>query len=678
MDRAHRGLRAAAAALAGLLACPPASVTPAEPAAAAPASDLVRRHLLAGVDDAAARRNAAWQAIDHVADVAPRQAALVRSFREAIGGFPDRVPLDPQVTGRLERPGLSVERVVFTSQPGVFVTAALFLPDPRRHAGPWPAVLVACGHADAGKAHEPYQRSAALLATHGIAALLFDPIGQGERRQFVTPKGTSACGGCVGEHNATGSLLVPLGRNLASWMIWDAVRGLDYLASRPDIRGDRLGCMGNSGGGTQTAYVMALDDRVAAAAVSCYLTSLLGRMPRTIGPQDAEQNIFGQLAFGMDHADYLFMRAPRPTLVCAATRDFFDIGDTREAVSETRRIYDLFGAGERLALAETDAEHGFSRPLREAACRFMLRWLAARDQPVAEPADLPVLSPGDFTCTPAGSVFALPAARTFADLAAEESRSLAAARRARGALPAHALGERARARSGMRPAPAAAPRRVTVVEERTTAVGRRARLAIETDAGIVLPADLWTPASGSGGPQDVIYVDGKGRTAAEEAIRALVADGRRVLAVDLRGMGETAPAPQRYFDITRHGVDGQDSFLAYLLGRSLVGMRADDLVACAGWLAAGGTTGVGDAGGRRPVEVVAVGLAVIPALHAAAVHPELFAATRLVGPPRSWSSHVEQGPLAADPLPLSSLVHGALADYDLPDLIELVGAEVRR
>ncbi|MFM8890741.1 MAG: metalloendopeptidase, partial [Planctomycetia bacterium] len=523
-----------------------------------------------------------------------------------------------------------------------------------------------------------YQRSAALLATHGIAALLFDPIGQGERRQFLTPKGTSACGGCVGEHNATGSLLVPLGRNLASWMIWDAMRGLDYLASRPDIRADRLGCMGNSGGGTQTAYVMALDERVAAAAVSCYLTSLSGRLPRTIGPQDAEQNVFGQLAFGMDHADYLFMRTPRPTLVCAATRDFFDIGDTRQAVAEARRIYDLFGAGERLALAETDAEHGFSQPLREAACRFMLRWLAARDEPVAEPADLPVLAPGDLTCTPTGSVFALPAARTFAELAADASRTLSAARLARGPLPAGALRERSRMQSGMRPPSGAArPRRVTVVEERAEGAGRRARLEIETDVGIVLPADLWTPAS-LGRRRDVILVDGKGRTAAEEAIGALVAEGRRVLAVDLCGMGQTAPAPQRYFDVARHGVDGQDSFLAYLLGRSLVGMRADDLAACAGWLAAGGTSGAGDAADRRPVELVAVGLAVIPALHAAAVHPELFAATRLDDPPRSWSSHVERGPLAADPLPLSCLVHGALVDYDLPDLIELVGAEVRR
>ena len=143
MERARRGCRAATAALVFLLAWPPASVISAEPTARAPASDLVRRHLLTAVDDAAAQRTVAWEALVHEADVPPRQAALVRSFRDAVGSFPNRVPLDPQVTGRIEKAGFSVERVVFTSQPGVFVTAALFLPDGRLHQGAPDAALLA-------------------------------------------------------------------------------------------------------------------------------------------------------------------------------------------------------------------------------------------------------------------------------------------------------------------------------------------------------------------------------------------------------------------------------------------------------------------------------------------------------------------------------------------------------
>lgn len=635
-------------------------------------ADLVRDHLLAELDAAAAVHRRAWKSIATPADVAARQQRLRRDFLDAIGPLPDRVPLLPQVTGRVEKPDYAVEKVIFTSQPGIYVTAALFLPDEREFPMPWPAVLVACGHADIGKAYDAYQRAAALLATHGIAALLFDPIGQGERRQFCDVRGKSTCGGCLGEHNAVGSACIPLGRNLAAWMIHDGIRGLDYLASRPDIRGERLGCMGNSGGGTQTSYIAALDDRVAAAAISCYVTSLYGKLLRTIGPQDAEQNIFGQLAFGMDHADYLLLRAPRPTLVCAATRDFFDIGDTRQAAADAQRIYGLSGDAERLALAETDAEHGFSQPLREAACRFMLRWLADRNEDVIEPPTLAVLTPAEIACTPTGSVLALPEARTFADLAVDDSRRLTAARQARGPLAAAALREVARIRSGMRSTEASVAN-VAIEDARTENGVRIERLAIETDRGIVLPAELWTPGAGhdTTGLRDVLSIDGNGRAAAVEAIRGLVAAGRRVLAVDLRGMGETAPPPQKYFDVARHGTNGQDAYLAYLLGRSLVGMQADDIVACGRWLASRGAK-AGANGEPREVDLVAAGFAVIPAVHAAAVQPRLFATTRLEDIPRSWASYVEDGPLAPRPLPLASLIHGALKDYDLPDLVELV------
>lgn len=639
-------------------------------------SAMVRASLIAEVDVAADNYRREWASVATPAALTTRQERLKTAFRAAIGPFPDRVSLEPQSTGRIEKPGYIVEKIVYTSQPGVFVTAALFLPEATRFPAPWPGVLVACGHADVGKAYDGYQRAAALLATHGIAALLFDPVGQGERRQFVDAAGKSTCGGCIGEHNAVGAACIPLGRNLASWMIWDGMRGLDYLASRADIRADRLGCMGNSGGGTQTAYIMALDDRVAAAAVSCYTASLFGTLLRTLGPQDAEQNIFGQLAFGMDHADYLLMRAPRPTLVCAATRDFFDIADTRRAVDAARRGFELFEAGDRLAIAEADAEHGFSQPLREAACRFMLRWLADREEPVAEPATLEVLTAAEITCTSTGSVLDLPGGRTLSDLAADEYQRLTAARLARGPLDAAVLRSRALARSGMRsphePAPTA---RATVAQVETPPGIRIDRLSIETEPGIRLPADLWTPAAGTqderpDGLPEVLFVSALGRGPHEEAIRRLVAAGRRVLAVDLRGMGQTAPGPQNYFNVRRHGVNGQDAYLAYLLGRSLVGMQADDIVACGRWLAATRPpTRPADAAG---VELIAIGLAVIPAVHAAAVHPELFPRVGLENVPRSWSSYVEGGPFVPEPLPLASLLHGVLHDYDLPDLIDLV------
>ena len=112
------------------------------------------------------------------------------------------------------------------------------------------------------------------------------------------------------EHTMAGIGALLVGRQLASYRIWDGLRALDYLASRPEVDPARLGCTGNSGGGTMTAYLMALDDRIAVAAPSCFITSL-ERLFATIGPQDAEQNITGQVAAGMEHADLRDPARPR-------------------------------------------------------------------------------------------------------------------------------------------------------------------------------------------------------------------------------------------------------------------------------------------------------------------------------------------------------------------------------
>ena len=171
-------------------------------------------------------------------------------------------------------------------------------------------MLVPCGHSANGKASETYQRICILLAKNGMAALCYDPIGQGERIQRLDAAGKPAIReGSTTEHTMAGIGALLVGRQVASYRIWDGFRALDYLASRPEIDPARLGCTGNSGGGTMTAYLMALDDRIAVAAPSCYITSL-ERLFATIGPQDAEQNITGQVAAGMDHADYVTMRAP--------------------------------------------------------------------------------------------------------------------------------------------------------------------------------------------------------------------------------------------------------------------------------------------------------------------------------------------------------------------------------
>src|SRR5579864_591793 len=328
-------------------------------------------------------RRKAVEAIDGHEALRRRQEDLRAKFLAALGAFPERTPLNARVVGQNRCDGYRVERVLFESRPGHHVTGVLYLPESE---SPYPGVLVPCGHNANGKASEPYQRISILLAKNGLAAFCYDPIGQGERVQLLDAHGKPALPGSTTEHTMAGIGAMLVGRQLAHYRIWDGLRALDYLASRPEIDPKRLGCTGNSGGGTMTAYLMALDDRIAAAAPSCYITSL-ERLFATIGPQDAEQNITGQVAFGMEHADYVTMRAPKPTLICTATHDFFDIGGAWTSFREAKLLYGLLGHGERVDLFEYNDKHGFSRPRRQAAMRWMRRWLLHKDDAPTEGED---------------------------------------------------------------------------------------------------------------------------------------------------------------------------------------------------------------------------------------------------------------------------------------------------
>ena len=115
-----------------------------------------------------------------------RQEELRGKFLEALGGFPEKTPLNARVVGRERRDGYRVERVIYESRPDHHVTAMLYLPDGEP---PFPGVLVPCGHSANGKAAEPYQRACILLAKNGLAVLCYDPIGQGERVQLLDDDG---------------------------------------------------------------------------------------------------------------------------------------------------------------------------------------------------------------------------------------------------------------------------------------------------------------------------------------------------------------------------------------------------------------------------------------------------------------------------------------------------------
>lgn len=633
-------------------------------------SGMMNRYLLGQVEAAQKQWRDDYEKRKTAEEIAEYQSRLKAKFLDAVGGLPERTPLNSQVVEKLQREGYRVEKVIFESQPKHFVSAALFLPDPEKHKPPYPGVLVPCGHSANGKAMDVYQKACALGALNGLAALIFDPIDQGERGQLLDDAGKPRLVGTSG-HNMVGKGSLLLGRNTARYEIWDGMRAIDYLQSRAEVDPQRIGCTGNSGGGTQTAYFMALDERIVAAAPSCYICGLFGRLLKTNGAQDAEQNIFGQLAFGMDHADYCMMRAPKPTLLCTATRDFFDIEDAWASFRMAKRLYTRMGYAERMSLAETDEPHGFSLRLREAAVRWMLRWLAGRDEPIFEPADLKVLTDAEIQCAPRGQVMLLEGARSVYDLNRDYAAELAAKRKELWATaPREEMLRRVRALAGVRPAAELPKPQVRSVGTLARKGFRIEKLVLQPEQGIALAA-LWiTPEAGQAkGATLYLHQDGKHADAGEGGpIEKLVAGGRAVLAVDLRGSGETQQAPQKYFTPSLHGVDGQDWYIAYLLGRSYVGMRAEDALVAVRWLSE--QPGWDKAGG---LELVAVGQAGVPALHAAALESQAFRAVKLVRPLVSWTNVVELGYSST---PLTSLVHGALTAYDLTDLAGAVGEKL--
>ena len=627
-------------------------------------ANMMRTYLLDELGTAQKSWQEQYDSLKTVADVERYQQERKDFFRKQLGKMWDRTPMNPQITKTFEKgtagkDAYRVELVVFESAPKFFVTGAMFLPDAAKFKAPYPGVLIACGHANDAKAYGEYSGISALLATHGIAAFVIDPIDQGERSQRLTADGKPLLMG-VPAHNSLGPGSILLGRNAATFEVWDMMRALDYMESRPEIDGKRLGVAGISGGGTQTSYTMALDERVAVAAPSCYLCGLYGKMMTTIGPQDAEQNIFGQAAFGMDHVDYCIMRAPKPTLLTTVTGDFFPVEDAWATGRNAKRIYDRFGFSEKMAISEADGPHAWHKTLRESTVRWMLRWLANRDEMIFEANDQPRCTVEELRCTPKGEVMLFDGARSAFDLNLDYNEELLAARTAKGNRSDDELRSAIRKIADVRkldeiPGLRIVQYEATNVAENLDGVKSAVRFSFSAENDkILLPVVRFLPKTASTGI--IVYLNDSGKTADLNRINELAKADKTVLAIDLRGLGQTQGVGGNYYDHTLFGTDGVDYYFAYLLGKSYVGMRTEDLFAVVRML-------------NQPVELVVSGeVTGMVALHAAALEPALFSGIKLDKPVRSWYDVVKAGSV---PYPITNLIHGALLEYDVPDLLRL-------
>jgi cephalosporin-C deacetylase-like acetyl esterase len=578
--------------------------------------------------------------------VAARRKLVRATMIESVGGFPERTPLNPRITSTIDRGDYRIEKIVFESQPRFFVTANLYLP--KTGLPPYPAILYPLGHELGGKSYATWQQMLGSLARRGYVALAWDPLGQEERKQFFDPDwNDSKFFSSTVEHTELGAQCMLVGDAIARYTIWDGIRALDYLVSRPEVDASRIGAAGNSGGGTHTSYLSALDDRIKVAAPSCYITSWRALLD-ALGPQDGEQVFPGWLKNGMDFPDFIYSFAPKPFLVLSAIRDFFPIGGVRESFAEAHRVYESLGSGDKLQKVEADDGHGYSKPRRQAAYRWFARWLKSQEDDGAEQ-DVPIARSEELWATPTGQVatsfqgedvFSLNLKRYEAAkvhrpaLSLDKVRELAAFDPGKGDLNIKTYGT--------------APRNGFRIE----------KLTYESEPGIMIAALVYVPETRAGKYPAVLYADGEGKKASAEDAERLVHKGFLVMSVDLRGMGETRPALDSHDDFTRYFGDHNSAETAFLLGKTLVGMRAGDISRGMDLLAARPDVDASNLAGFGK------GAAAVAMMHAAALDPR-FRKLALEDMLMSYDAIVTH---RIHRSMFEQIVPSALKYYDLPDL----------
>ena len=544
---------------------------------------------------------------------------------ELIGGLPDyNGPLNARTLGAIDAGAYTIEKVVFESLPRYHVTANLYLP---KSPGPHPAVLFPLGHWEQGK--PAAQQMAGNFALKGFVVLAYDPMGQGERLQaFDRRWGSSLAGGSVQQHLQAGGQSLLLGESYARYHIWDAKRALDYLVSRAEVDGRRIGCTGCSGGGTITTYISALDDRIKAAAPACYMNSW--RLLLTGPTGDAEQTFAGFLAAGLDQADYIELFSPKPWLMASTEKDFFTPAGAKIVYDEAARWYSMLKVPDRVKWVVGPGEHGTPLLVREAIYEWMQRWLDGGEGSPKEQ-DITMRPDADFRVTRSGQVAT--------EFASEETFSFI--RQRHDSL-----------KKAVEPGQLLTFIRDTVAHRPPLAVKRNGDdLVITVDEGLDITARVTTPQGARKAPATIFLARDR---AAEDRARKLTGAGEVVLWLSPRGT--PAPSPR---ELTG---DWLTNARALVVGRVLPALRAHDVLCGVDALAA-----MPEVDASR-ITVVASDVSGIWALLAAAADPRI-AQLDLTRTPHSLAAAL------SSPLTRSlyeAAVPGLLLRGDLADIVAAI------
>lgn len=593
------------------------------------------------------------------AAIRERQRWARETFWKLIGGMPERTALNARTVGSFERPGYRVEKVLYESRPGLHVSANLYIPAGAQP--PFPGVLFQMGHSGNGKAAETYQRCCQGLVKLGYLVLAFDPMGQGERIYYPDASGTRSRFSADDEHTVPGRQMLLIGDTSTRFQVWDAVRSLDYLAAHPMVDPRRLASTGQSGGGTLTMMLTAVDDRLAAAAVCSGITENVAcaNFNPPGSTDDAEQDFAGSGPLGFDRWDLLYPLAPKPLLVSVSDRDSFGtyspsyISSGWEEYQKLKKVYEVLGHGDHLAWADTPLPHGLSYDSRLSVYNWFNRWLKGATRPIEQEPETALEPDRVLWASESGNVV-----RSFHGETPHSLLQAEAARIHPAPMPLdHLLGvERP-------PAEAGGSRGATVLQGVPSHSIRIEALDIPSASHVWVPAWLFLAAGGDRSKPVMIALEPAGRNGRWQEsglYQALAQAGYVVCVPDLRGVGDLAPEFGRGAagHSRSHEAEEEYAWGSLILGRSLLGQRVTDVLAVSRAMRQHPA-----AQGRRMV-VAALQKMTAPALFAAALDAniqELYLSAGLA----SYGSVIEAEQYN---VPFVNFVPHVLEHTDLPEV----------
>lgn len=588
------------------------------------------------------------------------QNACRKRYQNILGNLPESAPLNAKITGVTNRGEYIIKKIIYESFPNHHVTADLYVPDGK---GPFPGILFFCGHEPTAKATITYQQTAIRFAKNGFVVLAIDPISQGERYQFTDDKGQPLTRGGTTGHTllASGSNLV--GTSVVAYQFWDNKRGLDYLSSLSMVDTNRLGCLGNSGGGTQTAYFIPLDPRIKVAAIASYVT----RRERTLlllGPQDGCQWLPGESKAGLDISDYLIMFAPKPMLVLAGRYGFVDYNGTKDVYRELKQVYKCLNHPEKISLFSADDGHGIQKSKQIAAVNWFRHWLYQDSTPIND-RTIEVFTEKELDATNSGQVNT-----AFEKEQTIQANNLITANRWKKKRSELLKGKDRKEykkiiRRVLQIQPDKSPINVQQMGSFIKQGYQFTKLILRKKGQPPLPCLLGFPQKQFTSHKLVIGLSQKGKQAIlnnDSLIKAHRRNNDIMLLADLRGMGETADPsaknPKKYYN---H--EYRVAMLSLFIGKPLPGQRTQDILTLIDYCKFKSRLK------NLSIEIVASGAAAEAALFAAALD-ERITHIQLYQTLRSFYKYLKH-PLAKDQY--SYTVPGVLKFYDLPDLVKFIG-----